>query len=317
MSLHIAPPIREALHAGHPVVALESTVVTHGLPRPRNLALARRLEQVVRQAGATPATVGVVDGELVVGVDDAALERLAHDDAADKASLWNLAALIARGASAGTTVAVTVYAAARAGIPVFATGGIGGVHEQPFDESADLGALARYPVLTVCAGPKSILDAAATLERLESLGVPVVGFRSARLAGFVVSEVDLPLPARVDTPRDAARVLLGQRALGLAAGVVLSNPVSDGLEAADFARWLDQAREDQRARGIRGRDTTPYLLARLAELSGGATLEINLRLLEENARLAAAVAVELSRVEPSRPAVATPAAGVGPSGGSA
>ena len=236
MSLHIAPPIREALHAGQPVVALESTVVTHGLPRPRNLALARRLEQVVRQAGATPATVGVVDGELVVGIDDAALERLAHDDAADKASLWNLAALVGRGASAGTTVAVTVYAAARAGIPVFATGGIGGVHEQPFDESADLGALARYPVLTVCAGPKSILDAAATLERLESLGVPVVGFRSARLAGFVVSEVDLPLPARVDTPREAAHVLLAQRALHLGAGVVLSNPVSDGLEAADFAR---------------------------------------------------------------------------------
>ncbi len=315
MSLYIAPPIREALHAGQPVVALESTVVTHGLPRPRNLALARRLEQVVRQAGATPATVAVVDGELVVGIDDAALERLAHDDAADKASLWNLAALVGRGASAGTTVAVTVYAAARAGIPVFATGGIGGVHEQPFDESADLGALARYPVLTVCAGPKSILDAAATLERLESLGVPVVGFRSARLAGFVVSEVDLPLPARVDTPREAAHVLLAQRALHLGAGVVLSNPVSDGLEAADFALWLDQAREDLRASGIRGRATTPYLLARLAELSGGATLEVNLRLLEENARLAAAVAVELSRVETSGPAAPTPAAGVGASGG--
>lgn len=317
MSLRIAPPIREALRTGRPVVALESTVVTHGLPRPRNLALARRLEQVVRDAGATPATVGVVDGELVVGIDDGELQRLAHDDGADKASLWNLAALLARGTCAGTTVAATLYAATRAGIPVFATGGIGGVHDHPFDESADLGALARFPVLTVCAGPKSILDAAGTLERLESLGVPVVGYRSARLAGFVVSEVDLPLPARVETPREAAQVLLAQRALRLDAGIVLSNPVSRGLDPKRFATWLERARTDLRAGGVRGRDTTPYLLARLAELSEGATVDTNLRLLEENAHLAAAVAVELSALTAPRPAAASPTASGVPSGGSA
>jgi len=317
VSLRIAPPIREALRTGLPVVALESTVVTHGLPRPRNLDLARRLELVVREAGALPATVGVLDGALVVGVDDVELQRLANDDTADKASLWNVAAVLARGAAAGTTVATTLYAATRAGIQVFATGGIGGVHDRPFDESADLAALGRFPVLTVCAGPKSILDAAGTLERLESLGVPVLGYRSTKLAGFVVSEVDLPLPARVETPREAARVLLAQRALGLDAGIVLSNPVSDGLDPQRFAAWLDLARSDLSERGVRGRDTTPYLLARLAELSEGATVDTNLRLLEENARLAGAVAVELCDLGPARPEVAAGAAGAVLPGGSA
>ena len=293
MSLRIAPPIREALRAGRPVVALESTVVTHGLPRPRNLALARRLEEVVRQQGAEPATVGVLDGEVVVGVDDAALERLANDDDADKASLWNLAALVAAGRNAGTTVATTLYAAHAAGIRVFATGGIGGVHDHPFDESADLRALARFPLLTVCAGPKSILDAAATLERLESLGVPVVGYRSDRLAGFVVPQADLPVPSRVESPHEAARMLQAQHALGLTAGVVLSNPVSEGIAPDRFAAWLERARADLLERGLRGRDATPYLLARLAELSEGATVEVNLRLLEANAALAAQVAASL------------------------
>ncbi len=306
MSLRIAPPIRDAVHAGRPVVALESTVVTHGLPRPRNLTLARRLEKVVREEGAVPATVGVVDGALVVGLDDGALTALANDPSADKASLWNLAALVARGASAGTTVAATLHAAGLAGIRVFATGGIGGVHEHPFDESADLRALARTPVLTVCAGPKSILDAAATLERLESLGVPVVGYRSKRLAGFLIRELDLPLAARVDTPEDAAGVLQAQRMLDLEGGVVLSNPVSSGVDPQQFAAWLQGARDALEARGVRGRDTTPFLLARLAELSGDATVAVNLRLLEENARLAARVAVALADE-----AAAAPAAGSG------
>ncbi|MEJ2287434.1 MAG: pseudouridine-5'-phosphate glycosidase [Deinococcales bacterium] len=294
MSLRIAPPIREALRVGRPVVALESTVVTHGLPRPKNLALARRLEEVVREEGALPATIGVLEGSVVVGLDEAALRALANDPSADKASLWNLAAVVAHGANAGTTVAATLHAAAQAGIRVFATGGIGGVHEHPFDESADLRALARYPVLTVCAGPKSILDAAATLERLESLGVPVVGYRSDRLAGFVVREIDLPLPARIDTPEEAARLVRAQRTLQLDGAVVLSNPVSKGVDPASFTAWLRAAERDLEAQGVQGRDTTPFLLSRLAELSGGATLEANLRLLEENARLAAQVAVGLA-----------------------
>lgn len=294
MSLRIAPPVREALSAHRPVVALESTVVTHGLPRPRNLELARRLEEVVAAAGATPATVGVVAGDLVVGLDAAELELLATTNDADKASLWNLASIRARRAHAGTTVAATLHAAAAAGIDVFATGGIGGVHDHPFDESADLQALARSSLVTVCAGPKSILDAAATLERLESLGVAVAGYRSERLAGFLVSQVELPLPARADTPDRVAEVLLAQRELGLEAGVLLSNPVSQGLAPERFATWLARARELADDAGVRGREATPFLLARLAELSEGATVEINLRLLEENARLAAAVAGALA-----------------------
>lgn len=295
MSLRIASPIREALRAGEAVVALESTVLTHGLPRPDNLALARQLEASVRDAGAVPATVAVVDGTLVVGVDDAQLRRLADDDAVDKASLWNLPTLLAAGASAGTTVAATLHAAAMAGIRVFATGGIGGVHDEPFDESADLRALARYPLLTVCSGPKSILDAAATLERLESYGVSVVGYASDRLAGFLVPLTALPLAARVDTPAQAAAVLAARRDLDLEGGVVLSNPVSQGVDADRLAAWLQQARRDADADGVRGRAATPYLLARLAELSHRASLEVNLRLLEANARLAAAVAVSLAR----------------------
>lgn len=287
--------VRDALSDGAPVVALESTVITHGLPRPRNLDAARRLEAMVAGAGAVPATVGVLDGEVVVGLSGVELERLAAADA-EKASLWNLAAVVAQRASAGTTVAATLWAADRAGIDVFATGGIGGVHDVPFDESADIAALARYPVLTVCAGPKSILDARATLERLESAGVPVVGYRSSTLAGFLVSHTHLPLPARVDTPEDAAAMLLAQRGLGLSSGVVLSNPVSDGMEAAELAALRQRAEAELRSRDVRGRDATPFLLAELARLSGGRTVEVNTRLLEENAALAAQVAAAFRRL---------------------
>ncbi len=287
--VRIADEVRDALGRGAPVVALESTVVTHGLPRPRNLELARRLEAAVREEGGVPATIGVVGGDLVVGVSEAELERLAAGGA-DKASLWNLAALCAAGADAGTTVATTLFAAHLAGIAVFATGGIGGVHDAPFDESADLPALARYPVLTVCAGPKSILDAAATVERLETLGVALVGYRSRTLAGFVVESTDIPLPTSVDDPAAAAAVLAAQRDLGLTAGVLLSKPVSQGLSRAEFDELLARANRAAQAEGVHGRDTTPYLLGALAELSEGRTVAVNLRLLEENARLATQVA---------------------------
>lgn len=290
----IAQDVASALARRAPIVALESTVVTHGLPRPENLALANRLESVVRDEGAVPATVGIVAGEVRVGLNADDLERLAAGGA-DKASHWNLAALVAAGRDAGTTVATTLYAAQRAGIKVFATGGIGGVHDTPFDESADLGALAQNRLITVCAGPKSILDAHATLERLETLGVPVVGYRSETLAGFVVPTTDIPLPSRVDTPEAAAAVLMAQESLGLAAGIVLSNPVSEGLGREEFAALLGRARAGARAAGIRGRDTTPYLLQALGDLSEGATMAVNLRLLEENARLAARVAIAYSR----------------------
>jgi len=312
-SLRVSKAVQDAISAGRPVVALESTVITHGLPRPRNLEAGRRLEEVVRQAGALPATVGVVDGALVVGLDAEELAYLASTDA-DKASTWNLAAICARGASAGTTVATTLFAASRAGIDVFATGGIGGVHgEVPFeagpeegvgptaatgaagfDESADLDALARYSVLTVCAGPKSILDAAATLERLESRGVSVLGYRTDKLAGFLVPETELPVPATVSAPAGAAAVLRTQRELTLPGGVLLCKPVSGGLSPSDFAALKARALRDLAAIGIAGREATPFLLAALADLSEGRTVEVNTRLLEENATLAAEVARALA-----------------------
>jgi pseudouridylate synthase len=302
--IQVAPRVAEALASGQPVVALESTVLTHGLPRPGNLALARRLEQVVVDGGAVPATVGVVDGRIVVGLDPAQLERLAHDTV-DKASAWNLAAIVARGGSAGTTVATTLHAAAAAGIETFATGGIGGVHLEPFDESADLGALARYPVVTISAGPKSVLDAAATLERLESLGVPVVGWRSDRLAGFHVPLTDLGLPIRVDAATEVAALFRAHRALGLPGGVLVSQPVDTGLDAAEVRRWVEAARAEVHDRGVRGKGVTPALLAAIAEGSSGATVTVNLRLLEANARLAAAIAAALTatvdRATPTAP----------------
>ena len=287
------------------MVALESTVVTHGLPRPRNLDAALAVEAVVVAAGAVPATIGIIGGELVVGLEPAELAHLAATEA-EKASLWNLASIVARKVDAGTTVATTLHAASRAGIDVFATGGIGGVHDARYDESADLAALARYSLLTVCAGPKNILDVPATLERLETLGVPVVGYRSDKLAGFTVQLTDLPVPARVESPSDAAAVLLAQRSLGLAQGVLLSNPVSHGIATEDFTAALAQARSEAAAQGVSGARSTPFLLDALARLSSGGTLAANTRLLEENAALAARVAAAI--VKPA-PAAAGPAPG--------
>ncbi|MBX3141926.1 MAG: pseudouridine-5'-phosphate glycosidase [Trueperaceae bacterium] len=298
--MRISTEVADALTERAPVVALESTVITHGLPRPHNLELAKRLEEVVREGGAVPATVAVVAGEVRVGLEPPDLERLASGGA-DKASLWNFAALLAAGRDAGTTVATTLFAAFGAGIKVFATGGIGGVHDTPFDESADLVALANYRVLTVCAGPKSILDAEATTERLETLGVPVVGYRSDRLAGFFVEETAIPLPSRVDDPAAAAAVLRAQERLGLGAGVLISNPVSSGLPRDRFDTWLQAARASAVAAGVHGRDTTPYMLDAVAKLSNGETMTVNLRLLEENARLAARIAAAYAGASSAAP----------------
>jgi len=292
--LRISKRVSDALSAGDPVVALESTVVTHGLPRPRNLEAARAVEAVVAAAGAVPATVGVIEGVLVVGLEPDELTHLASADA-QKASLWNLAAIAARRADAGTTVATTLHAAHMAGIDVFATGGIGGVHAAAFDESADLEALASYPLVTVCAGPKNILDVAATLERLESRGVAVVGYRSDTLAGFTVPLTDLPVPARVDDPDQAAALLLAQRSLGLRAGVLLSNPVSSGIAPELFEKARAEAEREAHAHGVSGARSTPFMLDALARLSGGDTVAANTRLLEENATLAARVAAAVLR----------------------
>jgi pseudouridine-5'-phosphate glycosidase len=287
----VNPLVQRALHANEPVVALESTVLTHGLPRPENLALAQNLEAIVRDAGAVPATVGVLAGELVVGLELRELEQLAYGEA-DKASLWNLAALVSQRRDAGTTVAATLHASALAGIRVFATGGIGGVHAEAFDESADLAALARYPVVTVCAGPKSVLNVAATLERLESLGVAVVGYQSGYLAGFYVRESELPVPQRCDTPDEVAGLYRAQLELGLASALLVCKPVSSGLAPEELSTWLEQAWRELGP--ARGQGVTPSLLARLAELSQGRTVEVNLQLLKENAVLAAEIARALS-----------------------
>jgi pseudouridine-5'-phosphate glycosidase len=291
--IRIAPHVAAALAAQRPVVALESTVLTHGLPRPDNLDLGRRLEQVIRDGGAEPATVGVLDGHLWVGLDEQQMRTLAEEPA-EKASLWNLAALCVARRAAGTTVATTLHAAAASGIAVFATGGIGGVHLEAFDESADLLALARYPVITVSAGPKSVLDVPATLERLETLGIPVIGWRSDRLAGFHVSETDLPVPTRADEVTAIVAIHHGQRALGLRSGMLISQGVEDGLDATTVADWIREARAQTQADGARGESVTPALLRSIAERSAGASVAVNLRLLEANARLAARIALALS-----------------------
>lgn len=299
VNIRVAPAVHEALSLGEPVVALESTVITHGLPRPRNLQVARELEGAVARSGALPATVAILDGVAVVGASAGELERLASEAEA-KASLWNLASLLSSGVSAGTTVAATLHVAAAAGISVFATGGIGGVHADHSDVSADLTALARYPLLTVCSGPKSILDARATLERLESMGVPVVGNDSRHLAGFHVSETELPLPAWARGAEELARCFRAHLDSGLAGGMLVSNPVSAGLEPAQLAEYRRAAQQEATEQGVTGKELTPFLLASLARLSQGRTVDVNQRLLVENSDLAGRIAVALSRPARSR-----------------
>lgn len=291
MRLH--PEVKEALQTRQAVVALESTVITHGLPRPLNLELARKLEGTVRQAGAVPATIAILRGEVVAGLTSDELEAIAADDTADKASLWNLGALLAQGKSAGTTVASTTFLAHKAGIEVFATGGIGGVHPHPYDESADLLELSRIPIVVVSAGPKSILDLAATLERLESLGVALLGYKTNHLPAFHSPASPYLLPARVESAQEAARAFRAAKGLGLPGASLVLNPISKGLAFDQVQRWVEQATQEAARVGVGGKALTPFLLRRISELSGGQTDEVNLRLLEENARLAAQIALAL------------------------
>ncbi len=292
--MRVADYVADALAQERPVVALESTVITHGLARPENLEVARAMVEAVREAGAVPAVIAILRGEVRVGLEEAELEALAADEEAEKASLWNLAALVASGRSAGTTVAATAHLARRAGILVFATGGIGGVHFSPFDESADLVALSKTPILVVSSGMKSILDLEATLERLETLGVALVGYRTDRLPAFHSTESPYSLPARVESPREAAAVFRAQAALGLSQAVLVFNPVSKGLPFEQVRAWVEAANAEAKARGIQGKALTPFLLRRLAEQSGGATDRVNRRLLVKNARLAGEIARALA-----------------------
>ena len=298
----IHPTVQTALREGRAVVALESTVITHGLPRPQNLALAQSLEHTVLEAGAVPATVGLIGGDVVIGLSDAELRHLADTEDVSKASLWNLPALVAQKCDGGTTVAATLHLAAQVGIKVFATGGIGGVHFDAFDESADLLALSKNPLVVISAGAKSILNQGATLERLETLGVPVVGYGTDRLAGFHVSETEWRVPARCDTPAEVAQTFRAALELGLPGAVLVAKPVSQGLDAGEVAGWLETALREAKTQGFSGKDLTPFLLTRFAALSDGQALDVNLRLLQENARLGAQVALEL--VRPKSPQLA-------------
>lgn len=292
--MRLSAEVEAALREAQPVVALESTVITHGLPRPLNLQTAQNLEAAVRAEGAIPATIAVLRGEVAVGLSAGELEQLAFDDQADKASLWNLAALAAQGKNAGTTVATTTFLAHRAGIAVFATGGIGGVHPDPYDESADLTELSRTPIIVVCSGAKSILDLAATLERLESYGVSLLGYRTDRFPAFHTPESPFSVPAKAESPQEVARIYARARELGLPSATLVTNPVSQGLPFERVQAWVEQANQEAARQGIQGKRLTPYLLRRISELSGGQTDQVNLRLLEENARLAARIAGALA-----------------------
>ncbi|HET9019877.1 MAG TPA: pseudouridine-5'-phosphate glycosidase [Acetobacteraceae bacterium] len=299
--LSIRDEVREALEAGRPVVALESTIITHGMPFPENLAMARDVERIVRDAGAVPATIALLDGQPVVGVAGAALERLAETGAkAAKASARDLAALMVSGATAGTTVAATMRLAARAGIAVFATGGIGGVHrgaEQSFDISADLLELARTRVAVVCAGAKSILDIGRTLEVLETQGVPVIGYRTDDFPAFFARTSGHAVDHRLDSPAEVARAVALHRALG-GGGMLVANPIPPeaALDEAAIAARIDAAIADATAAGIGGKALTPFLLARIVELTEGRSLAANIALVRHNAEVAAAIAVALAEL---------------------
>lgn len=289
------PEVAQALATGAPVVALESTIVAHGMPWPRNLEVALRVEAAVREHGAVPATIAVLGGELWVGLDRAGLEHIAHGGEVRKLSRRDLSVAVACREDGATTVAATMIVAAMAGIRVFATGGIGGVHRgagSSFDISADLEELARTSVAVVCAGAKSVLDIPATLEVLETRGVPVLGYRTDRFPAFFTRDSGCALDRRVDEVDELAAILRAKWALGLEGGVVVANPIAPEHEAdpAVVGAAIEQALAEADAQGIRGKAITPFLLARVDTLSGGASLAANVELVLSNAQLAARLA---------------------------
>jgi pseudouridine-5'-phosphate glycosidase len=287
--------VREALAAGRPVVALESTIIAHGLPRPDNLRVAREIEDAVRGGGAVPATIALLGGEVRVGLDEAALQALASGEAA-KCGVRDLAPVMARGGDGATTVAATAHLAERAGIKVFATGGLGGVHRgagATFDESADLATLARVGICVVCAGVKSILDIPATLERLETLNVTVLGYGTDTFPAFYLTSSGLPVPWRVDSPQQVADVMRAREAAGAPGAVVVANPLDEQIDPALHARVLGDGLQAAAEEGVSGRDVTPFLLERFHTRTGGESLRANVRLVLRNAALAAEIASAL------------------------
>lgn len=294
-SVSVSPEVRAAIEAGRPVVALESTIFTHGLPRPRNSRVAREAEERLRAAGVVPATIGVLDGAPVVGLDSAGIERLSTEPTAVKISTRDLPIAAAKQLSGGTTVAATAHLAHLAGIRVFSTGGIGGVHhgaDTTFDESADLAALATTPLVLVSAGAKSILDISATLERLESLNVPVVGYRTHKYPGFYVTDSGHEIGYAADSPEEIATMAAARDGLGMRAALLVANPIppDEQLPPELHDRVLAEAWEAARQHNVTGQDTTPFLLDQLMRATSGRSLEVNIAIYRNNVSLGAEIA---------------------------
>jgi pseudouridylate synthase len=292
-SLVYASETQTGISSGKPIVALESTVLTHGLPHPQNLQLARDMEKTIRASGATPATIGFLDGKLHIGLTDAELERLASVDNVYKVGPRDFATVIARKASGGTTVAGTMLAAKHANIQVFATGGIGGVHrDTPFDVSADLQALASIPMIVVCAGAKAILDLPATLEYLETMSVPVVGYGTDEFPAFYSRESGLDVSVRLDSPQEIVEFANAHWKTGLQSAVLVTNPVpeTEAISKSEMEPFIKRANQEAHEQGVHGKEVTPFLLSRISELTNGKSMRANLALLLNNARLAAEIA---------------------------
>jgi pseudouridine-5'-phosphate glycosidase len=297
----LSPAVKEALATGRPVVALESTIISHGLPRPDNLAAARSFEALLAEAGVTPATIAVIDGVPKAGLSEADLERIAFDESVIKVSSRDLGLALAGKRTAGTTVAATSALAAKAGIRVFATGGLGGVHRGfagSLDESADLTALSRTPVTVISAGVKSILDIPATLERLETLGVAVVGYRTNRFPAFYLTDSGQDLDWRLDSPEEVAAVMAARDRLGDTSALLVANPLPSGqqLDPAAHDRALADALRAAEAEGIHGKAVTPYLLAHMQRATGGASVAVNLDVARGNIALAAQIATAWTQI---------------------
>lgn len=297
-ALRIGAHVQAALDAGQPVLALESTIFTHGLPRPRNLEVAREAEQIVRDAGAVPATIGVVDGVSVVGLTDAEIEYLSTTDDVVKASLRDLPVAAAKKLNAGTTVAATAYLAHAAGVRVFSTGGLGGVHREAqttFDESADLPTLATLPLVVISAGVKSILDIPLTLERLETLNLAVVGYQTTDYPGFYIADSGFDIEYSVDSPEEIASVVAARDSLDISSTLLVANPVAKEheLPADVHDDVLARALAAAEAQGISGHDTTPFLLDFVQRETGGQSLDVNVEVYRGNVKLGAQIAAAL------------------------
>ena len=296
-AIKLSAEVSAAIKAGKPIVALESTIISHGLPRPSNLEVALECERIVRDAGAVPATIALLDGKILVGLERSELEAIANRDDISKASIRDLALIVAQGKSAATTVAATAHIAAMAGIHVFATGGLGGVHRganESFDESADLTALANVDMTMICAGVKSILDVPATLERLETLAISLVGYKTTAFSGFYLTDSGYTLEHRVDSPAEIAAIIKARKEVGtLSKALVVANPVVKEMDKARHDEILKSGLEKAAQQGVVGKNVTPFLLEHFHTTSKGESLAINTEIIKANCLLGAQIAVAL------------------------